>query len=34
MERSFREMITSVVGGMQVMRAVRFAADQIALTIQ
>jgi multiple sugar transport system substrate-binding protein len=34
MERSFREMITAVVGGTQVLRAVRFAADQIALTIQ
>lgn len=34
MERSFREMITSVVNGTTALKAVRFAADQIALTIQ
>lgn len=34
MERAMREMITSVIGGRTVIQAVRFAADQIALTIQ
>lgn len=34
MERAFREMITAVLGGTPTIRAVRFAADQIALTIQ
>ncbi|MCE9586455.1 extracellular solute-binding protein [Candidatus Uhrbacteria bacterium] len=34
MERIFREMITAVVNGTTAVKAVRFAADQIALTIQ
>ncbi len=33
-ERSFRQMITDVIAGTPIIKAVRFAADQIALTIQ
>lgn len=34
MERIFREMIASVMNGTEVIKAVRFAADQVALTIK